>query len=221
MERAAQDSLRLSEIYRSIQGESTWAGALCVFIRLTGCNLHCTWCDTEHARGGGKKTAIRKILESVADYGIPLVEITGGEPLVHANTAILARQLLERDYTVLVETNGSLPIDALPAQAIKIMDVKCPSSGMSEHNHWPNLERLAPERDEVKFVIADRDDYDYARGVVERHALDTRCKAVLFSPESGTLDPRLLAEWILEDVLPVRFQLQLHKLIWPPGQRGV
>ncbi len=214
-------TLRITEIFHSIQGESTWAGLPCVFVRLTGCNLRCAWCDTAYSFEGGETLTLDAVLERVAAYGTQLVEITGGEPLAQEACPNLARLLLERGYSVLVETNGSMPIDVLPLEVFRIIDLKCPDSGMSAHTCWLNLDGLNPERDEVKFVIASRRDYEWSRETVRAHQLQDRCHAVLFSPVLGRVEPKALAEWILEDRLPVRFQLQLHKHIWPPEQRGV
>lgn len=213
--------LRITEIFHSIQGESTWAGLPCVFIRLTGCNLRCVWCDTAYAFHGGKWMDFSTILSAVAAFETPLVEITGGEPLAQPACPALAAALLEQGYTVLIETSGSLPINTLPEEVIRIMDLKCPGSGECEKNHWPNIGYLRPDRDEVKFVIADRSDYEWARDSIETHRLETRCRAILFSPVTGSLEPAHLAQWILEDRLPVRLQLQLHKILWPGRDRGV
>lgn len=221
MDKRLDETLRITEIYRSLQGESTWAGLPCVFVRLTGCPLRCVWCDTEYAFHGGERLSIREILDRVAVLDTTLVEITGGEPLAQKGCGALAELLIERGCTVLVETSGALPIDLLPEAAIKIMDLKCPDSGECNKNDWANIERLSVDRDEVKFVIASRHDYEWARGAVLEHCLETRCKCVLFSPVFGAVDPRDLAAWILEDGLPVRFQLQLHKFIWPPDAKGV
>jgi 7-carboxy-7-deazaguanine synthase len=214
-------TLRIIEVYASIQGESTWAGLPCAFVRLARCNLRCRWCDTTYSFHGGEPLRIGALLERVRQFGLPLVEITGGEPLAQPHCGDLAALLLETGHTVLVETSGSLPIDRLPAAAIKIMDLKCPGSGESEKNHWPNIALLNPAQDEVKFVIADRRDYEWSRDILERYTLQDRCKAVLFSPVFGEIAPLRLAEWILADRLPVRFQLQLHKILWPPDARGV
>lgn len=213
--------LRVTEIFHSIQGESTRAGLPCVFVRLTGCNLRCTWCDTAYAFEGGAPMTLDGILTEMAKYDTKLAEITGGEPLTQKECPALAHRLLESGYTVLIETNGSLPINVLPEGAIRIMDWKCPDSGESEHNHWPNLEELRPEYDEVKFVIASRRDYEWSRDVVLKYTVSERCHAVLFSPVFGSISPRDLAEWVLTDRLPVRLQLQVHKFIWAPDQRGV
>ncbi len=214
-------TLLVNEIYRSIQGESTWAGLPCVFVRLARCNLRCTWCDTAYAFHGGEKQTLARIMEQVAAHDTPLVEITGGEPLAQADCPALAELLLAEGYTVLVETSGSLPIDTLPDGAIRIMDLKCPGSGEVECNHWPNLDFLDSERDEVKFVLAGREDYEWSRDVVRRYTLEKRCRAVLFSTVFGQLEVRQLVSWVLEDHLPVRVQIQLHKLIWSPDQRRV
>lgn len=214
------ETLTLTEIYRSIQGESTWAGLPCTFVRFTGCHLRCVWCDTAYAFYGGEKTTVGTVLEKVAELGVPLVELTGGEPLLHKACPTLAECLLERGYTVLCETSGALPIERLPRDVIKIMDLKCPGSGESERNDWSNIGALSG-CDEVKFVIADRADYEWSRDVVRRHDLPKRCRAVLFSSAFGQASPREIVEWILEDGLEVRFQLQMHKYIWPPDQKGV
>lgn len=213
-------TLTITEIYRSVQGESTWAGKPCTFVRLTGCPLRCVWCDTAYAFSGGAKTPIAEIVAKCEELACPLVEITGGEPLQQKHCGALAACLLEQGFTVLCETSGALPIDSLPDDVIKIMDLKCPGSGECERNDWSNIARLAP-RDEVKFVIADRRDYEWSRETVRKHDLPSRCNAVLFSPVFGSIDPKDLVEWILEDKLDVRFQLQLHKFVWPPNQKGV
>jgi 7-carboxy-7-deazaguanine synthase len=213
-------AVQVTEIFKSIQGESTWAGLPCVFIRLTGCNLRCVWCDTAYAFQGGARRTLDEVVAEVETLDCGLVEITGGEPLLHPHCGTLAARLLALGKTVLCETGGSLPVDLLPAGVIRIMDLKCPGSGECDKNDWSNIERLNP-RDEVKFVIASREDYDWARGQVAAHALDQRCNAVLFSPVHGSVHPADLAAWILKDCLPVRFQLQLHKFIWPPDARGV
>jgi 7-carboxy-7-deazaguanine synthase len=212
--------LTVTEIFKSIQGESTWAGMPCTFVRLTGCNLSCTYCDTAYARDGGTTMTIRAIIECCASLKCDLVEVTGGEPLCRPECATLVACLIERGYTVLVETNGSLPISMLPPAAVTIMDIKCPGSGMHDRTDWSNIEAIEP-KDEIKFVIANREDYEWARDVLGKYALAARCKAVLFAPVFGALEPRALGEWIIEDGLNVRLQVQLHKTIWPPDQRGV
>lgn len=216
----APDTLAVTEIFKSVQGESTWAGKPCVFVRLTGCNLRCTWCDTAYAFHGGTKMSVDEVVRRVEELDCPLVEITGGEPLLHKACPTLAQRLLDLGLTVLCETSGSLPIDRLPEGVIRIMDLKCPGSGECERNDWSNIDRLGP-RDEVKFVIADRADYEWSRDMISRYNLSSRCNEVLFSPVFGSIEPRALVEWVLEDKLDVRFQLQLHKLVWPPDQKGV
>jgi 7-carboxy-7-deazaguanine synthase len=211
--------MRVTEIFYSIQGESSFVGQPCVFIRLTGCPLRCTWCDTEYAFYGGSEQSIEYILGKVASYGCRLVEITGGEPLAQSEAFPLITKLCERGYDVLIETSGAIDTATVDTRAHVILDVKCPGSGMSDRMHWPNLDRLTM-KDEAKFVLAERADYEWARQVLEQHELATRC-TVLMSPVFGSLDPRQLAEWVLADRLPVRLQLQLHKLIWAPDMRGV
>lgn len=216
------ETLRVTEIYESIQGESTWAGLPCVFVRLARCNLRCRWCDTAYSFHGGTKRSIAEILQAVEDAGANLVEITGGEPLAQKACVPLADLLLEMGRTVLVETSGSLPIAPLPARVIKIMDLKCPDSGECDRNYWPNIDALNPERDEVKFVLASRRDYEWSRDIIQRYNLGERCRCVLLSPVLGEVEAQAIAAWILEDRLDgVRLQLQMHKFIWPPDQRGV
>lgn len=211
--------LRVNEIFHSIQGESRHAGRPCVFVRLTWCNLRCAWCDTPYAFEAGEDRSIAEILEAVAGYGTRYALVTGGEPLVQEGARDLVAELLDRGYEVAVETGGSLDIGALDRRAMVVMDLKCPASGMDGKNRWENLPLLKPG-DEVKFVVADRADYDWARDAIARHVLAERC-GLLLSPVHGVLDPRRLAEWILEDRLPARLQLQIHKYIWPPDTRGV
>ena len=212
--------LTINEIFHSIQGESTHAGRPCVFVRLTACDLRCSWCDTTYAFHEGHKMSIGDVLQRVDDYGCDVVEITGGEPLLQKDVYSLMRQLLERGRTVMLETGGHLSVDDVPEGVIRVIDVKCPGSGESARNHWPNLDRLRAT-DEVKFVIRDRADYEYASDVVAKHRLTGRCAAVLFSPVHGVLDAKALAAWVLEDRLPVRVQLQIHKFIWDAATRGV
>lgn len=211
--------MKINEVFKSIQGESSYAGLPCVFIRTTSCNLRCRWCDTAYAFHEGVERSVDSLLQEVRSFGCRCVELTGGEPLLHAEIYPFMTTLLDEGYLVLIETSGSVPIDRVDPRAVIIMDVKCPGSGMSQSVHWENLKRLKA-RDEIKFVIANRADYDWAKEVlVKQSVLDG--KTVLFSPVFGEMEPRLLAEWILEDHLPVRFQLQLHKYIWDPEMRGV
>jgi 7-carboxy-7-deazaguanine synthase len=210
--------MQVTEIFKSIQGESTYAGLPCSFIRTTGCNLRCVWCDTAYAFTGGKQMTIPEILEAIQPHQCELVEITGGEPLLQEDVAQLAEELIRRKYKVLIETGGALDISVLPQNVIKIMDIKCPESGMMQEMNWSNLEKLNL-RDEVKFVINSRADYDWAVKVLNEFQLHQR-HVVLFSPVYKTMPPELLAEWILRDNLSVRFQIQLHKVLWgeAPGK---
>ncbi|HEX5473550.1 MAG TPA: radical SAM protein [Vicinamibacterales bacterium] len=212
--------LTVHEIFHSIQGESSFSGRPCVFVRLTACDLRCTWCDTPYAFHEGQKMAIDAVLDRVRGYGCPLVEVTGGEPLLQADVYPLMERLLAAGYEVMLETGGHRSTARVPPAVVTILDVKCPGSGEADEMCWENLDRLRP-RDEVKFVLRDRADYDYARDVVGRHDLGRRAAAVLFSPVHGVLEPKPLAEWILADRLPVRLQLQAHKYIWSPETRGV
>jgi 7-carboxy-7-deazaguanine synthase len=219
------DYLRVTEIFNSIQGESTWAGCPCTFVRLTGCPLRCVWCDSEYAFYGGEKLGVGEILARVLAFGTPLVEITGGEPLVQPGAFGLATRLLEEGLTVLVETSGAIDVASLDPRVHKIMDLKCPGSGEVEKNLWSNLKHLT-SRDEVKFVVRDRGDYEWTRSVIRKRGLDGRVSegklnALLVSPAWGEMDPLELAEWLLEDGLPARLQLQIHKLLWGPDTRGV
>ncbi len=214
--------LDVSEIFYSIQGESTWVGVPTVFIRLAGCNLNCAWCDTTYARSpNGNYYTIEELKNVAAEYGVKVVEITGGEPMLQAGTAVLMKTMLESGYRVLLETNGSILLKNTPPGVIKIMDIKCPSSGMEDKILWENLNYLNPFNDEIKFVIADRADYDFAVGVVREKSLHKYCRAILFSPILDKLSPDRLAQWILNDKLNVRLQLQLHKIIWGNNIRGV
>jgi 7-carboxy-7-deazaguanine synthase len=212
--------LTVNEIYLSVQGESTHVGRPCVFVRLTACDLRCRWCDTPYAFHEGRKMSVDEVVADVGARDCPVVEITGGEPLLQADVYPLMQRLLESGKTVLIETGGHRSIAAVPSGVIRIMDIKCPGSGESAKNDWSNLSHLNGQ-DEVKFVIADRADYEFARDVVAREGLLDRVKAVLFSPVHGELDPRQLSEWVIADRLPVRVQLQLHKYIWSPQTRGV
>jgi len=212
--------LTINEIFYSIQGESSRAGQPCVFVRLTACDLRCSWCDTPYAFDEGRKMSVSDVVAAVVGYGCPLVEITGGEPLLQADVYELMERLSGGGRTVMLETGGHRSIARVPAGVLKIVDIKCPGSGEADKNDWTNLNILAAG-DEVKFVIKDRVDYEFARDVIARYALADRAAAVLMSPVHGVLDPRTLSEWMLEDHLPVRLQLQLHKYIWAPTTRGV
>lgn len=212
--------LTINEIFHSIQGESSRAGQLCVFVRLTACDLRCTWCDTPYAFHEGRKMSVDEVVAAVEAHGTPLVEITGGEPLLQEDVYPLMDALLARGRTVMLETGGHRPTTRVPAAVLKIVDVKCPASGEADKNDWSNLARLEPH-DEVKFVIQDRADYEFACDVIARHELPSRAAAVLLSPVHGVLDPKTLAEWMLADRLPARLQVQLHKIIWTPSTRGV
>jgi 7-carboxy-7-deazaguanine synthase len=220
-----QSALRVTEIFYSIQGESTWAGVPCTFVRLTGCPLRCVWCDTAYAFHGGERMSFDEIVARVRSYPADVIEVTGGEPLAHAPAFALTERLLEEGYTVLVETSGAFDVAPLDPRVHKIMDLKCPGSGESHRNRWENLEHLT-ERDEIKFVVKDRNDYEWARETIRARGLDARVKAgslraLLVSPVWGDLDLEELVGWILEDGLPVRFQMQLHKLVWGPERTGV
>ncbi len=212
--------LTVNEIFHSIQGESTHAGRPCVFVRLTACDLRCSWCDTPYAFHEGRKMSIDEVMAAVDAYGCGLVEVTGGEPLLQDDVYPLMERLLADGREVMLETGGHRPIDRVPVAVVKIVDVKCPASGESAKNDWSNLDRLAPH-DQVKFVVQDRIDYDFAKAVIARHDLFSRTAAVLISPVHGVLDARTLSEWMLADRTPARLQLQLHKFIWSPSTRGV
>ncbi len=211
--------MKVTEIFHSIQGESSYAGQPCVLVRLTGCSLRCSWCDTAYAFYGGTDVSLEDVLAQVRRYACPLVEITGGEPLQQPEALQLIERLCDERFQVLLETSGAFDISSVDRRARVILDVKCPGSGMTERMDWKNLDRLSA-KDEAKFVIKDRADYDWAKGVLTRYRLMDRC-TVLFSPVFGELEPRRLAEWILADRLPVRFQLQVHKYVWDPQTRGV
>ena len=211
--------MKVNEIYRSIQGESSYAGLPCVFVRLTYCNLRCSWCDTEYAFYEGRDCTVEQVLREVESFDCPLVELTGGEPLLQEEVFPLMDKLVARSYTVLLETGGSLDVARVNSRVIKILDLKCPGSGESRRNLYANLAKLQ-SRDEVKFVIGDRADYLWARQALTEYRLTDRC-SVLFSTVFEKLPPRQLAEWLLEDKLRVRLQLQMHKYIWGPEVRGV
>ena len=227
--------MQITEIYKSIQGESSYAGMPCIFVRLTGCNLRCSWCDSEYTFTGGRRMTIEEVMENIDQLspGRGLIEITGGEPMLQERELVpLMQRLLDEGFTVLLETSGERPLAQVPGGVIKIVDVKCPNSGEANSFRLENLANLTP-RDEVKFVLSDREDYDFAREFVARHDLGGRVNAVLFSPafEKGArgtrdashclLDPRELAEWMIKDGVAARLSLQLHKFIWDPAMKGV
>jgi 7-carboxy-7-deazaguanine synthase len=211
--------MKVCEIFASIQGESTYAGTPCTFVRMTGCNLRCSYCDTVYAYEEGTEIAEKEILDRIEAIGLKTVEITGGEPLLQSGVPLLAETLLRKGYRVLIETNGSQDIRGIDRQAVIILDIKTPGSGMAERMLFSNLPLLRPQ-DEVKFVITGRSDYEWAKAVIAGHALEGRC-TILFAPAFGMLEPRQLAAWILEDRLEVRLNLQMHKYIYGPDERGV
>jgi 7-carboxy-7-deazaguanine synthase len=213
-------TLTINEIYQSVQGESTWAGLPCVFVRLTFCDLRCTYCDTAYAFYKGAKMSLAAIIEQVLAYQCPLVEITGGEPLLQKNVLPLMRELCDRGLTVLIETSGAHDISPIDPRVHRIMDLKTPSSGESDRNRLENI-RFLNKGDELKFVIGSREDYLWAKELIEQLNLAERCGTILFSPIFGKIEPRDIVEWLLADRLPVRFQLQLHKFIWAPETKGV
>jgi len=216
----AAPTLKINEIYQSIQGESSWAGWRCVFVRLTACDLRCTYCDTEYAFYEGRKRQLDDILDEVLAFDSPLVEITGGEPLLQKNVLPLMTRLCDAGKTVLIETSGAHDISKIDPRVHRIMDLKTPGSGECVRNLWSNIPHLE-KRDEVKFVIGSREDYEWSREQVRVHHLDERCGGVLFSPIFGRIEPRDIVDWIVADKLPVRFQLQMHKFIWDPKKKGV
>jgi 7-carboxy-7-deazaguanine synthase len=211
--------LRITEIFASIQGETSYVGLPFAFVRLTGCNLRCRYCDTTYAYDGGEEFSIKEIISRVDVFGIPRVTVTGGEPLLQAETVDLVAAFLDKGFTVLVETNGTVPLGNLDPRAVKIMDVKCPGSGEDRKILWDNFSALTP-RDEVKFVIASEEDYLYAKEILAKHCAKAPF-TVLLSPVFGLLAPEKLAGWMVGDGLTARFQLQLHKLVWGPDARGV
>ena len=211
--------MRLTEIFYSIQGESTHAGRRCIFIRLTGCPLRCVWCDSEYTFTGGEKVSIEEVLERIAQYDCKLVEVTGGEPLVQKEAFPLIVELCDRGYEVLIETSGAVDTAPVDPRAKLILDIKCPGSGEADKNLWSNLERLRPRHDEVKFVLADRADFDWACEVISERKLEGQ--TILFSPSWEQLPMKQLAEWMLERNPPARMQTQLHKHIWGADVKGV
>jgi len=219
MAATTQPILKINEIYLSLQGESTYAGLPCVFVRLTGCSLRCSWCDTAYAFHEGEEQGLEKILERVGSFGVKLVELTGGEPLEQEGAYPLMEALLKKGYRVLLETSGAVDLSRVPREVVKIMDIKCPGSAEESRNLWGNLELLVPGQDEIKFVIADHFDYGYAKKVIHDKQLAGKF-TLLFSAAHENLRPSDLAEWITADRLPVRMQLQMHKYIWPDDTKG-
>ncbi len=213
------NTLNINEVFFSIQGESTHAGRTCVFVRLTGCNLRCKWCDTAYAFTEGSRHSFQSLLEEIQSFNCNLIEITGGEPLLQKEVLPFMKVLCDDGYEVLLETGGHMDIGPVDARVQRIMDIKCPSSGESDKNRFANLDLLT-KRDQVKFVICSREDYDWAKQIIEKYRISEKCP-LLLSPVTGSIENQQLAEWILNDNLNVRFQLQLHKYIWPPDTRGV
>ncbi|MDP2303267.1 MAG: 7-carboxy-7-deazaguanine synthase QueE [Ignavibacteria bacterium] len=211
--------LKVNEIYYSVQGESSKAGLPCIFIRLTYCNLRCTYCDTEYAFYEGKDYSIEEIISEIKKYNCNLVEVTGGEPLVQTESVQLMKQLCDDGYEVMIETGGSLPIEQIDKRVSVIMDLKCPSSKMMKKNRYENIKHLKTI-DEVKFVIGSQEDYEWSKNIIKEYELNKKCQ-LLFSVVFNSLEPVTLVNWILEDDLPVRFQLQMHKIIWDPTKKGV
>lgn len=212
--------LTVNEIYASVQGESTFVGLPCTFVRLTFCDLRCSYCDTEYAFYEGEKMSLSDILHKVERLSIPLVEITGGEPLAQKNVLPLMKTLCDRHFQVLLETGGHRDISSVDPRVHRIVDLKCPSSGMSDRMYWDNIEHLT-SNDEVKFVIGSQEDYQWAKQQIKKYSLETKAGTLLFSPVFGKINPQDIVNWILQDQLPVRFQLQLHKFIWDPAQKSV
>jgi len=213
--------LRVTEIFHSIQGESTHAGRPCTFVRLTGCPMRCTWCDSEYTFSGGEPFTIDAIMDRVREFCCKLVEVTGGEPLAQREAFDLIKRLGDDGFEVLIETGGYVSTAGVDPRAKIILDIKCPASGEAERNDWTNLARLRPNQDEVKFVVADRTDWEFAKKIIDEHDLEHRTKAILISPAWGLIDLQVLARWITESGLNLRMQLQLHKYIWGPDVHGV
>jgi len=213
--------LRITEIFLSIQGESSHAGRPCAFVRLTGCPMRCRWCDSEYTFTGGERISFDEIFAKLEEFNCPLVEVTGGEPLAQKNAFPFITELCDRGYEVLIETGGYVSTEKVDQRAAIILDVKCPASGEAERNHWPNLERLRREKDEVKFVIADLNDWEFAKRIINDHDLPGRAKEILISPVFGVHNLVEIAESVSRSGLPVRLNLQLHKYIWGPNVHGV
>ena len=211
--------LKINEIYYSIQGESSYMGKPCIFIRLTYCNLRCSYCDSEYTFHEGKNMLIDEILDKIKEYPCNLVEVTGGEPLIQEKCIDLLNELINLKYEVLLETSGSISLRKVPKKVIKIVDFKCPSSKMEHKNLWKIIKNINPD-DEIKFVIGNRTDFEWARDKINEFQLNNIC-TILFSPTFGEIDPKNIVEWILDENLPVRFQLQMHKTIWEPNQISV
>lgn len=214
-------TLRVTEIFRSIQGESTHAGRPCTFVRLTGCPMRCVWCDSEYTFSGGEHVSLDDVLQQVRAFGCQLVEVTGGDPLAQKEAPALVQRLCDEGFEVLIETGGFFSTEGIDERAAIILDVKCPASGEAARNYWPNLDRLRADCDEVKFVIVNRADWEYAAAVIDRFELERRAKAILISPAWNEIELKDLADWIAGSGLRVRMQLQLHKYIWGPDVRGV
>jgi 7-carboxy-7-deazaguanine synthase len=217
---APDATLVVHEVYASVQGESTYAGLPCVFVRLSACHLRCSWCDTPHAFDDGTRFTVGEVVERAHGFGIPLVEVTGGEPLLQPGVYPLMTRLADLGHRVLLETSGSLDVSEVDPRVVRIVDLKCPGSGESERNRWENLALLRAS-DEIKFVLADRADYEWARGVIHERGLAAAGPALLLSTAHGQLDPAQVAAWMIEDRLPARLQVQLHKILWDPNARGV
>ncbi len=211
--------MKINEIFKSIQGETLYQGLPFLFIRVTGCNLRCKWCDTTYAYEEGEEYSVQELLNVIDASRCRYIMITGGEPLIHKETLTLVKELIKKNYTVLIETNGSIDISSLPEKAIKVMDIKCPGSGMDRAMRWENIEYLSSE-DEIKFVISDYEDYLWMKDIINKHDLTGRC-SITVSPAFNILSPRELAEWIINDSLHVRFQLQIHKYIWNDKKRSI
>jgi 7-carboxy-7-deazaguanine synthase len=220
-EPSLERSLRITEIFLSIQGESSHAGRPCAFVRLTGCPMRCTWCDSVYTFTGGERKTFEDIFARLEEFACPLVEVTGGEPLAQKNAFPFIEELCDRGYEVLIETGGYVSTEGVDPRAKLILDVKCPASGEAERNHWPNLERLRPETDEVKFVIADLSDWDFAKDVIAHYELEKRCREILISPVHGVENLAGMAEAVSRSGLKVRLNLQLHKYIWGADVHGV
>jgi 7-carboxy-7-deazaguanine synthase len=214
-------TLRVTEIFLSIQGESSHAGRPCAFVRLTGCPMRCVWCDSEYTFTGGERLSFNEIFSKLEEFGCKLVEVTGGEPLAQKNAIPFITELCDKDYEVLIETGGYVSTEKVDERAKIILDVKCPASGESQRNHWANLERLRKEKDEVKFVVADLADWNFAREIIEKYDLQTRAKEILISPVFGVESLKEIAETVFRSGLKVRLNLQLHKYIWGADVHGV